>query len=590
MLTYKVRLHLCRISTYQKRIRSVQPYFAEPSVYAELLLLTPNKDKTGVGVAKLKLFSFPDGQHVFTLAPIACIPTKEEWATDQSRIVPPLVQYAAVSGWISQKRHCLDAHRDMATGSRLTVPLTVIDCTTRSLVELQRDEPYVTLSYVWGSAKSGQTTKVAEKDDCILLPSQLPLTIEDSITACKGLNFRYLWVDRYCIQGSHGMRAQQIKQMDEIYSGSALTIVACTGVDSTHGLPGVSRPRVPDPSIDIEHLGRLRAVPAMYDIEGSAWATRGWTYQEALLSHRQLYFTEKQLFLGSHNEIETEALIHGGDAVLEAVSDGSTSTHSLGMSSVYGCIEEYSRRQLTYEHDTLNALLGVLSHFQQSREVLHIWGVPLQGSNSTPVGGSVYTTELAFEESLCWSAEYQRCRRGFPTWSWTSKDGPVRWPIMFPLSAAHSSFKSEMRPRFEIELRSGRLCSLAEYRLRYNELDNYGEAILCKDRPSRFVHVEAFVSPIVHIEDFVIFDKVVLRATTGERLSLEVSGNERLAPSPPDSVVAVHLVSDSHAHVRTKYGLIVRDMGEHWERVGLIEDVEGLLERVVKVRRKLRMG
>ncbi|EOA91069.1 uncharacterized protein SETTUDRAFT_36555 [Exserohilum turcica Et28A] len=505
-------------------------------------------------------------------------------------MVPPLVSYTKITDWMNQTYDHSEPRADPVLRSRTAVPLTVIECTTRSLIILPENEAYVTVSYVWGSVTFDQTTTQSGKYEPNSLPLQLPSTIEDSITACLALNFRYLWVDRYCIHGSHDVCAQQIKHMDKIYSESALTIIACAGADSSYGLPGVSRPRKPDPSIEIKGLGYLRAIPAMYDIESSVWATRGWTYQEALLSKRQLYFTEKQLFLGLYDKIESEAVVHGGDWVSGAISDVARSKHSLGMSNVYDCIGEYSERQLSYPEDILNALLGILSKFHETRGVFHVWGVPFKGSNSNPPEGSTQSNELVFEESLCWSANKQTPRKGFPTWSWTSRDGVVRWPIMFPLTLVSAPSNAGAAPKFEVELRSGQLCSLSEYQVRYDHLNNYSEAVLSQDRPSQFIHVEAFVSPIVKIQDMVISDRVVLRSSTGEPIFLEVVGSERLAPGLPGSLVAVHLVTGSYAHVRTKYALIVRDMGDHWERAVLIEDIECLLEGAVKVRRKLRLG
>jgi hypothetical protein len=505
-------------------------------------------------------------------------------------MISPFVSYTTITEWINKTRQNPESRDKPCPQLRSTVPLTVVDCTTRSLVLLPEHEPYVTLSYVWGTVTSKQTAVEHEKDEFERLPLHLPSTIEDSIAACLGLNLRYLWVDRYCILGSHDMRAQQIKQMDKVYSESVLTIIACAGADATYGLPGVSRPRMPDPTLEIPGFGYLRAIPAMYDIEQSIWAKRGWTYQEALLSKRQLYFTEKQLFLGLYDTIESEKVVQGGDWVSEAISDVSRSMHSLGTSNVYDCIGEYSKRQLSYPGDILNALLGVLSQFQHERGVLHLWGVPFEGSNSSLTGGLVHSNQLVFEESLCWSADKHKRREGFPTWSWTSNNGAVRWPIMFPLTNMSASSNPGIGPEFEIELMSGELCTLPDYQLRYNDLNNYSESILSRNRPSRFIHVEAFVSPIFDIDDLVMSHRVVLRSTTGEPIFLEVFGNETLAPGPPGSVAAMHLVSGSYVHVRTKYALIVRDMGDYWERAGLIEDIDCRLESAIKIRKKIRLG
>jgi hypothetical protein len=70
----------------------------------------------------------------------------------------------------------------------------LIECQTRTLVPAE-DHPYVALSYVWGPIHG----IFKFTDDSEQLPTKLPRTIEDAITVTQKLDFRYLWVDRYCI-------------------------------------------------------------------------------------------------------------------------------------------------------------------------------------------------------------------------------------------------------------------------------------------------------------------------------------------------------------------------------------------------------
>jgi hypothetical protein len=82
--------------------------------------------------------------------------------------------------------------------------------------------------------------------------------------------------------------------MAHIYNAAFLTIIAAYGASVDAGLPGVSIPRRPDIIAD---LGRIRAYggnsarniggPPMFE---NVWSTRGWTFQERLLSNRCLIF------------------------------------------------------------------------------------------------------------------------------------------------------------------------------------------------------------------------------------------------------------------------------------------------------------
>ncbi|KAK1830427.1 heterokaryon incompatibility protein-domain-containing protein [Podospora conica] len=184
--------------------------------------------------------------------------------------------------------------------------LHVIDCATRTLVPLPettapRSVEYATLSYVWGAVTETETILPYSR-----LPSDIPLVIADAISVCLQLGLRYLWVDRYCIlQNDSDSKHDQIRNMNLIYKQSELTIIAAAGSGPTYGLPGVSRPRPDVPQESMLKLGRYGIVPIMSDGElaaaharrmdlflGSTWNSRGWTYQEAVVSRRRLIFTD----------------------------------------------------------------------------------------------------------------------------------------------------------------------------------------------------------------------------------------------------------------------------------------------------------
>jgi hypothetical protein len=79
-----------------------------------------------------------------------------------------------------------------------------------------------------------------DKQPIALLEGNLPQTFEDAISFTKPLGERYIWIDALCIpQHETDIKAQQISQMDQIYSSSICTIVSLeSGVEG--GLPGSS--------------------------------------------------------------------------------------------------------------------------------------------------------------------------------------------------------------------------------------------------------------------------------------------------------------------------------------------------------------
>lgn len=73
--------------------------------------------------------------------------------------------------------------------------------------------------------------------------------MSDALSVTKALGYRYLWVDKFCIdQTDENAKLEQIRHMDSVYECAELTIIAAAGADGSNGLPGVaSRPRKQQP-------------------------------------------------------------------------------------------------------------------------------------------------------------------------------------------------------------------------------------------------------------------------------------------------------------------------------------------------------
>lgn len=80
-----------------------------------------------------------------------------------------------------------------------------------------------------------------------IFPLPLLQVIEDAIDVTLAAEYRYLWIDQYCInQDDTTYKAQQIKVIDRVYGSAAWTIVDSAGEYSNYGLVGMSRPRSVD--------------------------------------------------------------------------------------------------------------------------------------------------------------------------------------------------------------------------------------------------------------------------------------------------------------------------------------------------------
>lgn len=114
--------------------------------------------------------------------------------------------------------------------------------------------PYVALSYVWGPSLDPPEyfAKLEGKSSESVL-WKLPNTIEDAIEATLRLDYRYLWVDRYCIDQSNPTEVQsQVSKMGMIYQAATMMFISVDGADSNFGLPGVG-PRPQHELLSISH-------------------------------------------------------------------------------------------------------------------------------------------------------------------------------------------------------------------------------------------------------------------------------------------------------------------------------------------------
>jgi hypothetical protein len=176
----------------------------------------------------------------------------------------------------------------------------VIDYHTRRVVTASPQCEYIALSYVWGPPNLDESASTIHTSG-EALPNTLPSTIEDAIAVVGQLGFRYLWVDRYCINQNDPVdKHNQIKNMDQVYKYAQATILAGADSDPTYRLPRVSRKlRLPQPRARVlDHL-LVSTLPDPQElVRSSMWKTRAWTYQEAVFSRRRIYFfTDQQVYI-----------------------------------------------------------------------------------------------------------------------------------------------------------------------------------------------------------------------------------------------------------------------------------------------------
>ncbi|KAF2736271.1 HET-domain-containing protein, partial [Polyplosphaeria fusca] len=181
---------------------------------------------------------------------------------------------------------CRENHRACDHVGNLPKNLRVIDCHLLEIIAAPPKAAYIALSYVWGSVRPNHA-------------SEFTRTVRDAIAVAKSLGYRYLWVDKHCIdQENDDDKHDQIHQMDLVYQAADLTIIAAAGSNADAGLPGVlDTPRNQQPVVEVGDVEIINSMPHPHNtILRSRWSTRAWTLQEAVLSRRRLVFTQDQTY------------------------------------------------------------------------------------------------------------------------------------------------------------------------------------------------------------------------------------------------------------------------------------------------------
>lgn len=369
--------------------------------------------------------------------------------TDVSAISPSpvhLINAATVDFGLlnSLIKHCQSSH-SLCTQveSRCSLPyIYLINCVEERVVREHPNQNYLALSYVWGEPNSQATSQFTIEEKSPEGPfsfSEAPLTVQDAIRVVRNLGRNYLWVDRYCINQTGGREKMiMLQNMDHIYENAEATIVAMYGENAEAGLPGVSRvSRKPQPLFRTTQGCLVSSCPPISTlIRTSKWATRGWTYQEARLSRRCLFFTEHQVYIVCRETTWSEAVPSDSRCWISTLLNSSrldAGIFGLQDSIADGFCRDrlvFSQRTLTYESNILDAFRGILKR----SSFVTFWGVPitpLRAAMNPHTGlalGLLWTRtpSWAIPKHLVSNKKRLRIRRvNFPTWSWTSATGEI---------------------------------------------------------------------------------------------------------------------------------------------------------------------
>ncbi|KAL7660870.1 hypothetical protein ACMYSQ_000303 [Aspergillus niger] len=331
-----------------------------------------------------------------------------------------MVDWSTIRTWLGK---CDDEHDNKHRAPCDNGPLKspppefrVIDIERGCVVMAPPSCRYATLSYVWGKttdtyALATKSSIQALEEEGYLFKKPLPATIEDSIRVCIELKIRYLWIDRLCIvqDDTTTVKHSQINAMGEIYSHSYLTLVDLEGISMDHGLPGVSQPTAG--GIYQAQGMSLRARDGTFSglVTNSKWKSRGWTFQEAMLSPKLLLFADAGV-LFECSQASQQATKFNWPTSSDLLFTPAQEYEIL--------VNDFTSRTLTFNADILEAFSGIM-HWKYGTE--HYFGLPY----CEFVKGMLWYPHTRSDRGTTVARSAKTGDSIFPTWSWSSVMGPV---------------------------------------------------------------------------------------------------------------------------------------------------------------------
>ncbi|CAN9115240.1 unnamed protein product [Alternaria alternata] len=306
--------------------------------------------------------------------------------------------------------------------------------------EEKEEGPYVTLSHSWGRNPNFLTLTTKDKDR--LMKQDFSITelrnknFEQAIEIARHLKVKYIWIDSLCIcqAGRDKDFREEGQYMHLVYQNSFCNIVAA---DSKDGQGGLFRNR------SIETLPGTDTQGSWVVLDKELWAkqllqspiyTRGWVFQERMLSPRIIHFTRSQVFWDCSTVSACETLPDGLPFPLSAIA----TTDRRWRGRLQRKNSEQDRSNLAVE-DSLekfwkSAVLNYTSCdlTNQADKTFAIWSVAKLVRDNLPDQYGCGLWSVALHEQLAWQVKVAKhgarmdvLQSGFPSWSWASVNAPI---------------------------------------------------------------------------------------------------------------------------------------------------------------------
>jgi hypothetical protein len=215
---------------------------------------------------------------------------------------------------------------------------------------------------------------------------ELPKTFQDAIIFTRALGINYLWIDSLCIvQDDLEDWRHEAAKMADIYESCYFTLAATHSHSDSGGCfaPSLSlnktvpiyipngdgiEPTTIYSRISIPHFEEK---PLQEHFDGWPLLTRGWAFQERLLSARLFHFSGRELIFECLQETKCQCgFIDPSNAFKRQLTDGKWKSsaplsNSKWIEAWWKLVENYSSLDLTVQSDRLQAFAGLAQRIER---------------------------------------------------------------------------------------------------------------------------------------------------------------------------------------------------------------------------------
>ncbi|KAK7943888.1 uncharacterized protein PG986_013001 [Apiospora aurea] len=367
------------------------------------------------------------------------------------RIRPSAIDGRLLRGW---KECCMKEHGgtcDQTFMTRRVPQLRFVDVEARCVVEAAPDTvtSWVALSYCWGGPQLHALQK--KNREAYRQPGALADQLLPGASSTP-------WPSRESSASDDDKdKLEFIAAMGTIYAHAVVTIVNAANDRVALGIPGVSLERRMQQVHQMKGFCWVEALDLPHEawegyLHGTVWNTRGWTFQEGLLSPRCLVITRDQVYwqcktasccedscwdAASSSSSSSASDQRGGgiyrhysgSGIMRRLTDRTEDNWLLLYEDI---LKAYTQRELTSESDRLGAVQAILDVLGgRPDETGYFWGMPVGHMEmALNLNRSLSDGARRKCDAMFMGPNNEIQAAPFPSWSWLGWHGSFRMPTL----------------------------------------------------------------------------------------------------------------------------------------------------------------